>query len=153
MLSVLTGHKSPTTTLEHYIEYDLRKYMECMYNVDFDAVNQMFKGYDLLNNVKPAVPSEVDQTIDSVVNGCGFCTCDDCHNPPEMDCFVCRHFICTPAEEPFFKKEIENIDRLCQTTEMPLHEKETMNLKKTVLAMYLAGIYQLGNGKGGGTDR
>ena len=148
-LSVLTGHKSSTTTMEHYIEYNLKKYMECMYNVDFDAVNQMFKGYDLLNNVKPAVPSEVDQTADSVVNGCGFCTCDDCHNPPEMDCFVCRHFICTPAEEPFFKKEIENIDKLCQVAETPLHEKETMNLKKTVLAMYLAGIYQLGNGDGG----
>ena len=152
-LSVLTGHKSPTTTMEHYIEYDLRKYMECMYNVDFDAVNQMFKGYDLLNNVKSAVPPEVDQTGDSVVNGCGFCTCEDCHTPPEMDCFVCRHFICTPSEEPFFKKEIENIDRLCQTAEIPLHEKETMNLKKTVLAMYLAGIYQLGNNKEGGTDR
>ena len=152
-LSVLTGHKSPTTTMEHYIEYDLRKYMECMYNVDFDAVNQMFKGYDLLNNVKSAIPPEVDQMGDSVVNGCGFCTCEDCHNPPEMDCFVCRHFICTPAEEPFFKKEIENIDKLCQTAEIPLHEKETMTLKKTVLAMYLAGIYQLGNRKEGGTDK
>lgn len=149
-LSVLTGHKSVETTRRHYIEYGLRQYMECMYNVDFDAVNQAFKGYDLLDNVKPTIPVGTDPTTDSVVNGCGFCTCDDCHNPPEMDCFVCRHFICTPAEESFFKKEIENIDLLCQTSEIPFHEKETMNLKKTVLTMYLAGIYQMGNDKNGG---
>ena len=144
MLSQLTGHRNIETTEKHYMADSLRKYLEAMYKVDFDAVSPYFAGRDIRDNVVDELPSSVDRDGDVVMDGCGWCTSSVCDSSGVMECLVCRHFVSTCDEAEFFRREIRRLDEMNSRVDVPIHEKETRNLKKTVLAMYLEKMYEMG---------
>ena len=133
-MSVLSKHKYMDTTKNHYIETELEKMLESTYGITI--------GTELIqadSKVVDEVPEHLQGEENDVENGCGKCTAERCVMTSSLPCMVCKHFITTAKHEVYFKKAIENIDRLIKATPNR-HDKEDLVTIKELHVLYLKAI-------------
>ena len=78
-----------------------------------------------------------NKNMESVVmNGLGVCTNKHCSDMSNYECFLCKNFVTTPSNIPFFVTTINELDKKIydETNE---HEKEFLVAKKRVLVKIL----------------
>ena len=73
-----------------------------------------------------------------VENGCGKCTAKKCEFTSSLPCLACKYFITTTNHEIFFKKSINNIDRIIEKT-LNKHDKEDLI---TIKQLYVLARYK-----------
>lgn len=133
-MSVLSKHKHLDTTKNHYIEMELEKMLESTYGITI--------GTELIetdSKIVDAIPEEFAGEENDVENGCGKCTAETCVMTNALPCMACKHFITTEKHEIFFKKAIENINRLIDNTKNR-HDKEDLVTIKELYVLYLKAI-------------
>lgn len=133
-MSVLSKHKYMDTTKNHYIEMELEKMLESTYGITI--------GTELIqtdSKVVDEIPEHLQGKDSDVENGCGKCTADNCVMTSSLPCMACKHFITTTKHEVFFKKAIEDIDRLIKAT-TNRHDKEDLVTIKELYVLYLKAI-------------
>lgn len=133
-MSVLSKHKYMDTTKNHYIEMELEKMLESTYGITI--------GTELIqtdSKVVDEIPEHLQGKDSDVENGCGKCTADNCVMIGSLPCMACKHFITTTRHEVFFKKAIEDVDRLIKAT-TNRHDKEDLVTIKGLYVLYLRAI-------------
>ena len=133
-MSVLSKHKYMDTTKNHYIEMELEKMLESTYGITI--------GTELIqtdSKVVDEIPEHLQGEDSDVENGCGKCTADSCVMTGSLPCMACKHFITTTRHEVFFKKAIEDVDRLIKAT-TNRHDKEDLVTIKELYVLYLKAI-------------
>ena len=133
-MSVLSKHKYMDTTKNHYIEMELEKMLESTYGITI--------GTELIqtdSKVVDEIPEHLQGEDSDVENGCGKCTADSCVMTGSLPCMACKHFITTTRHEVFFKKAIEDVDRLIKST-TNRHDKEDLVTIKELYVLYLKAI-------------
>ncbi|HBE8719205.1 TPA: site-specific integrase [Clostridioides difficile] len=133
-MMAITWHKNWNTTSNHYVNTELKKYLESLYKVAIDGI--AIKG-----TTKKEKDSELKQT--DLVNGnCGYCRKDKCILPNELDCLMCGGFVATVDRIPYFEQQISSLeDNILSTTTS--HDKEHLTTIKSLYVRYLAELYSL----------
>ena len=133
-MSVLSKHKHMDTTKNHYIEMELEKMLESTYGITI--------GTELIetdSKILDQIPEHLIGEENDVEDGCGKCSAETCVMTNVLPCMACKHFITTVKHEVFFKKAIENIDRLIINTKNR-HDKEDLVTIKELYVLYLKAI-------------
>lgn len=133
-MSVLSKHKHMDTTKNHYIEMELEKMLESTYGITI--------GTELIetdSKIVDNIPEHLTGEENDVENGCGKCSAETCVMTNTLPCMACKHFITTVNHELFFKKAIENVNRLIETTKNR-HDKEDLVTIKELYVLYLKAI-------------
>lgn len=133
-MSVLSKHTYLDTTKNHYIEMELEKMLESTYGITI--------GTELIqtdSKVVDEIPEHLQGKDSDVENGCGKCTAASCVMTSSLPCMACKHFITTTRHEVFFKKAIEDVDRLIKAT-TNRHDKEDLVTIKELYVLYLKAI-------------
>lgn len=133
-LMAVTWHKNWNTTCNHYVNTELKKYLECFYKVAIDGIP--IKGI-----VKKEKGAELRQS-DLVNQNCGYCSKDDCILKNELDCLMCKGFIATIDRIPYFEQQISLLDNKILYTNI-IHDKEHLTTIKSLYVRYLAELYSL----------
>lgn len=82
------------------------------------------------------------QKMDIVMNGRGYCSSEKCKENNILDCLMCRWFRCTPINIPYFKIEIDNLNKKIEQQGIQ-HEKEFLIAKKKLNVAYLFKCLEL----------
>lgn len=135
-MGVLSKHRHIDTTKNHYIEMELEKMLEATYGI---VIGEEYIETD--SKIVDEIPSEINTKENDVENGCGKCTAKTCDLTSSLPCLTCKHFITTTKHEIFFKKAIENVDRLIEKT-INKHDKEDLITIKQLYVLYLKAIYK-----------
>ena len=133
-MSILSRHRHLDTTMNHYIELELEKMLESTYGITI--------GTELIETdtkIKDSIPEALTGKEHDVENGCGKCTAETCMTTNALPCLACKYFITTPKHERFFKKAINNIDRLISCTKNR-HDIEDLVTMKELYVLYLKAI-------------
>ena len=133
-MSVLSKHKHIDTTKNHYIEMELEKMLESTYGITI--------GTELIetdSKVIDEIPAHLTGEENDVEDGCGKCAAETCVMTNALPCMACKHFITTVKHEVFFKKAIENVNRLIESTKNR-HDKEDLVTIKELYVLYLKAI-------------
>ena len=133
-MSVLSKHKYMDTTKNHYIEMELEKMLESTYGIII--------GTELIetdSKIVDDIPEHLAGEENDVENGCGKCTAETCVTTSALPCMACKYFITTTKHEVFFKKAIENVNRLIENTKNR-HDKEDLVTIKELYVLYLKAI-------------
>lgn len=132
---LLTGHKSPRTTFEHYYgtEESLRNLLEATYDIEISA--------DIKVPGTVIEGKEDEDEESSVENGCGACSATHCIMRSNLPCLLCRSFITTPSHLPFFEEAIRQLTKLMEETQDE-HVIEDLKTRKSILVLYLEKIYE-----------
>lgn len=133
-MSVLSKHTYLDTTKNHYIEMELEKMLESTYGITI--------GTELIqtdSKVVDEIPEHLQGKDSDVENGCGKCTAASCLMTSSLPCMACKHFITTTRHEVFFKKAIEDVDRLIKAA-TNRHDKEDLVTIKELYVLYLKAI-------------
>lgn len=85
------------------------------------------------------IPEHLKGDENDVEDGCGKCSAETCVMTNALPCMACKHFITTTKHEVFFKKAIENVNRLIETTKNR-HDKEDLVTIKELYVLYLKAI-------------
>lgn len=139
-VNLLSGHKHIDTTKSHYIEIELEKMLETTYGI---VIGEEYIETD--SKIIKEIPNNLNGEEYDVENGCGKCTAKSCVITSSLPCLACKHFITTPQHEIFFKKAIENIDKLIEKT-INNHDKEDLITIKKLYILYLKSIYKYKEG-------
>lgn len=131
-MRILTGHSSTATSERHYIKTDIISLLEASYGLVIGDVQ--VEGQISNDSSAPA-----DAT--SVANQCGYCGKDACESYSYLSCLMCRNFIATRAQLPFFNSEIARIEAKIQNTTTPHDVEDLRNIQRLLLA-YLAQLLQ-----------
>lgn len=133
-MMAITWHKNWNTTSNHYVNTELKKYLESLYKVAIDGI--AIKG-----TIKKEKDSELKH-IDLVNGNCGYCSKDKCVLPNELDCLMCGGFVATVDRIPYFEQQISLLeDNILSTTTS--HDKEHLTTIKSLYVRYLAELYSL----------
>ncbi len=135
-LNLLSGHKHIDTTKNNYIEIELEKMLEATYGI---VIGEEYIETD--SKIVEKIPNNLKGEEYDVENGCGKCTAESCVITSSLPCLACKHFITTPQHEIFFKKAIENINKLIEKTTNN-HDKEDLITIKQLYILYLKSIYK-----------
>ena len=133
-MAVLSKHKHMDTTKNHYIEMELEKMLESTYGITI--------GTELIetdSKIVDDIPEHLSGEENDVEDGCGKCSAETCVMTNALPCMACKHFITTTKHEVFFKKAIENINRLIENTKNR-HDKEDLVTIKELYVLYLKAI-------------
>lgn len=133
--SILTGHANIDTTNKHYIDKDIRTFIEATHGVIIGDV-------DIKGNILNQINTTFDQSSE-VEDRCGFCKEDTCialH--PLLNCLLCDGIVVTLDRIPFFESKIEELDGKI-SKESIQHEKEHLYTLKRLFSAYLARLYTL----------
>lgn len=131
-MRVLTGHSSTATSERHYIKTDVISLLEASYGLVIGDVQ--VEGQVSNDGSTPA-------DVASVANQCGYCGKDACESYSYLSCLMCRNFIATRAQLPFFNSEIARIEAKIQNTTTPHDIEDLRNIQRLLLA-YLAQLLQ-----------
>ena len=126
----LTGH-SISVQNRFYESMNILEFCELYYEVEIGDIH-----------VSGKIDNELSfDASHTVMNGCGGCLSDACSLHGLLDCLMCKNFITTTSQIPFFEEEISRIDKaiIGQTIE---HEKEFLSAKKGLLVAYLVKLYE-----------
>lgn len=129
---VLTGHSSTSTSERHYIKTDVISLLEASYGLVIGDVQ--IEGQISKDDSRPADAA-------SVANQCGYCGKDACESYSYLSCLMCRNFIATRAQLPFFNSEIARIEAKIQNATTPHDIEDLRNIQRLLLA-YLAQLLQ-----------
>ena len=80
----------------------------------------------------------------TVQNGCGVCSKDNCDNFTLLDCLMCKDFVTTPDNIPYFDSEILRVESEIVDQKIQ-HEKEFLISKKRLLVKFLSECKKLNN--------
>lgn len=133
-MAVLSKHKHLDTTKNHYIEMELEKMLESTYGITI--------GTELIetdSKIVDDIPEHLAGEENDVEDGCGKCSAESCVMTNALPCMACKHFITTTKHEVFFKKAIENVNRLIENTKNR-HDKEDLVTIKELYVLYLKAI-------------
>lgn len=134
-LALLTKHRKVDTTTNHYVEIELTKMLESIYQISLNSKDINIEG-KLLDDV----PDGLKDKNNIVEDGCGYCQNSKCDMIGALPCVICKHFVTTISHKLYFEKMIKNIDTLLENTTIP-HEKDDLNLMKAVYVTWLKEIY------------
>lgn len=132
ILEAVTKH-SLNVHYNNYFENDMNQLCLQMYGVYIGDIE--LKG--IVTEKKIDYPKR--QVVQS---GCGFCEKLSCEDKTKMDCLMCRHFITSPENIPFFENEIKKLDKQIYAEDLP-HEKEFLINKKSLYVKYLNECYRI----------
>ena len=130
-MGLLSKHSVIDTTKNHYIEIELTKMLESIYQVTLGSRDVTQKEH-ILNEL----PNDLCNEKTKVEGGCGHCNAKSCNMTGNIPCLMCKHFVTTPSHKPYFIKMISNCDKLLSQTSIN-HEKEDLTLIKTLYASWL----------------
>lgn len=133
-MGLLSKHSVIDTTKLHYIEIELTKMLESIYQVTLGNRDVAQEGHIL-----GELPAELSDKDTEVECGCGHCSAATCNITGNMSCLMCRHFVTTPSHKPYFIKMIDNCDELLSQTQIQ-HEREDIILIKTLFTSWLREI-------------
>lgn len=133
-MGLLSKHSVIDTTKLHYIEIELTKMLESIYQVTLG-------NRDVTQNshILEELPTELSDKDTEVEYGCGHCGAATCNITGNMSCLMCKHFVTTPSHKQYFIKMIDNCDKLLSQTQIP-HEREDIILIKTLFTSWLREI-------------
>lgn len=133
-MGLLSKHSVIDTTKLHYIEIELTKMLESIYQVTLG-------NRDVTQNshILEELPTELSNKDTEVECGCGHCGAATCNITGNMSCLMCKHFVTTPSHKQYFIKMIDNCDKLLSQTQIP-HEREDIILIKTLFTSWLREI-------------
>lgn len=134
-MGLLSKHSVIDTTKLHYIEIELTKMLESIYQVTLGN-----RDVAQNNHILEELPTELSDKDTKVECGCGHCSAATCNVTGNMSCLMCKHFVTTPSHKQYFIKMIDNCDKLLSQTQIP-HEKEDTILIKTLFTNWLREIY------------
>lgn len=119
----------------HYNNYyagELESIAESMYNVTIGNVN-------LLGIVVETPTNSSKESI--VMNGIGQCSKHHCEENNALDCLMCKSFVCSPINIPYFESEIRELESKILNETIP-HEIEFLLTKKQLYVKYLVECYK-----------
>lgn len=122
----------------HYFQNDVNKIALQLYGVTIGETE-----------LKGVVMKKADVNVskkDIVLNGRGYCSSDNCNQNNVLDCLMCNYFRCTPANIPYFKNEIEMLEKEL-ANETIVHEREFKNAKRKLNVEYLFKCYEIQDGE------
>lgn len=133
-MGLLSKHSVIDTTKLHYIEIELTKMLESIYQVTLG-------NRDVTQNshILEELPTELSDKDTEVEYGCGHCGAATCNITGNMSCLMCKHFVTTPSHKQYFIKMIDNCDKLLSQTQIQ-HEREDIILIKTLFTSWLREI-------------
>ena len=131
--NMLTGHKSVDIDTEHYVGIPLISMLQATYGVVI--------GDPTVPGTCQNGPLPDDQST-YVSNNCGYCSNDHCDEYSYIDCLLCKHFVATASNIPFFKDQIAILQSKLPDAETP-HDREDLNAKIRLLVAYLSHLYTL----------
>lgn len=140
-IHMATDHKSIITTIKHYRDSDIKKYLEAFYGLKIGDIE-----------LKGEIAYSINEKLDDVKNineitvsdSCGFCKKTGCGESYNIDCLICKSFITTIDRIPFFDNKIEKLDSQIQNETIE-HEKEHLLKIKQILVGYVEQLYLLKN--------
>ena len=131
--NMLTGHAGVRVDTEHYVGIALLDMLQATYGVVIGD---------------PSVPGSCKDTplpndqSTYVSNNCGYCSNNCCTEYSYIDCLLCKHFVATVSNIPFFKAQIAVLQSKLPNAETP-HDREDINAKIRLLVAYLSHLYTL----------
>lgn len=132
---ILTGHKSVSTTNSHYIDRDIKTYIEATHSIIIGDV-------DLKGEVHGCNNTTYDRSAE-VEQGCGYCSKDCCDIPePLVGCLLCDGFKTYLDKIPYFESCINQLDNSIAQAQFE-HDKQHLNSLKRLYCAYLAKLYTL----------
>lgn len=140
LLTAVSKH-SLNVHYNNYYNSELEDICLQMYGVNIGNTN-------LQGMVKPTPKIEPDKR-DVVLQGRGVCSVDKCKDKTVLDCLMCRYFVCTPINIPYFEQEIKKIDKQIKNMNIE-HEKEFLIAKKRLNVKYLVECYKVKEGENNG---
>jgi len=131
----ITGHRSVDMVNNHYIQEKIRDALQATNNIiigDVDITGQIVKD-------KGTIKSGNDVSVE---NECGYCQNEFCDLNGPLSCLLCKHFATTVDRIPFFKKQIEELDKAIAKGETRHDIEDAVNLKR-LFARYLEALMNL----------
>ena len=136
-MGLLSKHKHLDTTKNHYIELELEKMLEATYGITIGSAR-----IDAASKIVDEIPDPAKSAENDVEYNCGKCTAPECMVKSSLPCLVCKYFITTVDHAPFFKRAIENIDRIIGSSKNR-HDTEDLVVIKNLYGAYLTAIYKI----------
>lgn len=143
-IHMATDHKSIVTTIKHYRDSDIKKYLEAFYGLKIGDIE--LKG-DIAYSINEKMDDVKNIKEITVSDSCGFCKKKGCGESYNIDCLICKSFITTIDRMPFFNDRIEKLDSQIQNETIE-HEKEHLVKIKQILVGYVEQLYLLKNKRG-----
>lgn len=130
----LTSHSSSKITNEHYVDPNIRTFVEA-------TVGVVIGNVDIKGQIIP--DKDIHYSDEKTVSdGCGYCDEDICKMYNGLDCLMCSGIRVTVDRIPFFVRRIKKIDELIEKQSIT-HEKEHLVTIKRLHAAYLEKLYAL----------
>lgn len=127
---ILSGHATTATSERHYIKDEIVALLEASYGIIIGDIQ--LEGSVSENHVE--APDGA-----TVANQCGFCGKNACESYSYLSCLMCKHFIATRAQIPFFNAEIARIEAKIQSLTIPHDIEDLRNIQRLLLA-YLSQL-------------
>lgn len=128
----ITNHKDVEILEKHYLGEQIRECLEATYGIIIGDLEIKGKVMDNLNIPK------INENI--VEDGCGVCSREDCNVESTLGCLLCKYFIATLDNIPYFKMKIEQINKKIDSENIQ-HEKEHLQTIKRLFVAYLEKLY------------
>lgn len=126
-LSALTGHKTPSVDIEHYVNMDIATMMEALHGIIIGNIN-------LNGKIVKEVSTDIAICENEVSNGCGYCQSEYCKNLTYLDCIMCKDFVTMPSRLPFFEEQIKTMDMNIRNAKTPHDKEDYINIKRLLVA-------------------
>lgn len=133
-LSSLTGHVNIDTTNNHYINQKIRDYLEATHGITIGNVD--LNGQILASLEEPLNSNYI------VNNGCGYCSRPSCNVYTGIDCVMCKGFITTIDNIPYFERKVDILSEEIYTAPTE-HDRENIYTIKRLYVAYLERLYCL----------
>lgn len=132
-IRALTNHKKLSTTTNHYVAENIKKYLEAIHRIIIG--NPVIKG---------KIMGETECGNEDLVNEqCGYCPYESCIKKDDgLDCLMCSGFIATIDRIPYYEEKIKSLDAEIKSANL-LKEKERLTTIKRLYLAYLAKLLEL----------
>ena len=131
MIEKVTGH-THAIHYKHYDKPDIMKFCQNFYQVEIGNVY-------ISGTIEVSTDLPEKQTV---MNGCGHCKKDSCILNGYLECLLCKNFIATLDNIPYFEKAIEILDEMIRNEKIP-HERDFLVSKKKLHVAYLEKLLEL----------
>ena len=133
--NILSGHKSPNTDIQHYVDMDIRQMLESVHGIIIGDV-------DIQGHITHELSPDIANKQNLVSHQCGYCNSKNCTDLSYLDCLMCKHFVTTPSRLHYFEERIKVLDKQIQQADIP-HDKEDLTAIKRIILRYEEVIINL----------
>lgn len=134
----ITNHKDVEILEKHYLGNQIRECLEASYGIIIGDLEIKGQVVDNINTHK------ISENI--VEDGCGVCSRESCNIESSLGCLLCKSFIATLNNIPYFEMKIEQINKQIEGENIQ-HEKEHLQTIKRLFVAYLERLYIVKEGK------